>query len=108
MDAASYVLPQKVAIIQTWLFSVEDRCSADGQRQVELLTHFHAEKAGWRNADHFKCSATERKCAADGAHRPTEMILPEAIVEYGHGWAAAPVIRIGNQASRSRVQPQGT
>src|ERR1700681_677203 len=104
MDAASYVQPQKVAIVQPGLFSVEDRCSANGQRQVELLTHLHAEKAAWRNADHFKGSATERKCTADGAHRPTEVILPEAIAEYGHGWAAAPVIRIGNQASCSRVE----
>src|SRR5579864_2758915 len=107
MDAASYVQPQKVAIIQPGLFSVEDRCSADGQRQVELLTHFHAEKAARRNADHFKGSAADRECAANGALRPTEVILPETIAEYGYGWAAAPVIRIGNQASHCGVHPQG-
>ena len=45
--------------------------------------------------------------AANGALRPTEVILPETIAEYGYGWAAAPVIRIGNQASHSGVLPQG-
>src|SRR2546425_11032680 len=105
MDAASYVQPQKVAIIQPGLFSLEDRCSAEGHRQVELLTHFHAEKAARRNADHFKGSAADRECAANGAHRPTKVILPEAVAEYGYGRAAAPVIRIGNQASPCGVQP---
>src|SRR5579864_6009301 len=107
MDAASYVQPQKVAIIQPGLFYVEDRRGADGQRQVELLTHFQAEKAAWCNANHFKGSAAERKCTANGAHRPTEVVLPEAIAEYGHGWAAALVIRIGNHPSRCRMQPNG-
>jgi len=37
---------------------------------------------------------------SDGAHRPAEVILPEAMAEYGHGWAAAP-IRIANHLKRS-------
>jgi hypothetical protein len=42
----------------------------------------------WRNADHSKGSVAERVCAANGALRATEVILREAIAEYGHGWAA--------------------
>ena len=66
----------------------------------------HEAKAGGHHADDLVRLIVDLDRAADCALIATQLVLPDAVAEYGDAWAVRTVVLIGDRAAKERCDAE--